>query len=528
MKNITKALLFFCMLLLTQTGCDKGFAELNENPLAPTEAQDGAIFNSIVQSLQLGWNRQLFLHNEKLYDITELAVVTAETFGNPESGAEDVWTNYYKALKNARELERRFAAHTEDPNIPNVVHAQLKVLMAYKTFQITDFFGDIPYSEAGRIFEEESIIRAKYDTHEEIYKSLIDDLIWASEILTTSGGQTEAGNSYLSYGAFDTFLGDNKSRWAQFSNSLLLRYLVRIYDKEPDYVAPRIQTMIENGASFLGEGGDIVMSPKEQDWLNQGVNWSFREHNKVRMGTTIWNYMTDEEGEVIDPRALIFFEPNNDGEWTPFPQIPSENTPQSGGNPYSNARDGQYENKGSGNIYASVNYYLIRDEIDIPEIIMTSAEVKFLLSEVFLRGIGVQADAANAGFNYQLGMLESLEFWQNIMVNSSIWQNQSPVLSIAELFAVTSHPKYDISMINDEDEKLKRIYAQRWVDAFRQPWEAFSLLRQTNNLPREKAENTYYRFQYPPSENAFNTENYNAQVGRMGGDENNVKIWWMD
>jgi len=120
MKNIYRILLFSCVLFFTQTSCDKGFAELNENPLAPTEAQDGAIFNSIVESLQLGWNRQLFLHNEKLYDITELAVVTAETFGNAEAGAEDVWVNYYKALKNARELERRFAAYTEDAEIPNV------------------------------------------------------------------------------------------------------------------------------------------------------------------------------------------------------------------------------------------------------------------------------------------------------------------------------------------------------------------------------------------------------------------------
>jgi len=528
MKNIYRILLFSCVLFFTQTSCDKGFAELNENPLAPTEAQDGAIFNSIVESLQLGWNRQLFLHNEKLYDITELAVVTAETFGNAEAGAEDVWVNYYKALKNARELERRFAAYTEDAEIPNVAHAQLKILMAYKTFQITDFFGDIPYFEAGRIFDEESVIRAKYDNHEEIYKSLIEDLMWATEVLTTSGAQTTAGNPFLSYGSFDTFLGDNKSRWAQFSNSLLLRYLVRIYDKEPDFVGPIIKDMIDNGASFLSEGGDILMSPKEQDWLNLGVNWSFREHNKVRLGTNIWNYMTDGGGEVIDPRALIYFEPNNDGEWIPFPQISGENTPQSGGNPYSPIRDGQYENKGNGNIYASVNYYLIRDEVDIPEILMTSAEVKFLLSEVFLRGIGVQADNSNAGFNYQLGMLESLKFWQNIMINSNIWQNQAPELSIAELFAVTSHEKYDIMMIDDEEEKLRRIYAQRWVDAFRQPWEAFSLLRQTNNLPREKAPNTFYRFQYPPSENAFNTENYNEQVGRMGGDVNNVKVWWMD
>lgn len=514
-------------MLLTQTACDKGFEELNENPLLPTNAQDGAIFNSLVESLRLGWNRQLFLHNEKLYDVTELAVVTAETFGNLEGGAEDVWSNYYTALKNARELERRYATYQDDPEIPAIVNAQMKILMAYKTFQITDLFGDIPYSEAGRAFDKEVILRPKYDDHEEIYRSLIDDLTWASEILSTSGGSTTSGNNFLTYGGFETLFEDDKTKWVRFANSMLLRYLVRIYDKDPDYVAPRVKKLIESGAPFVSQGGDIVMSPRAQNWQNLGVNWSFREHNKVRLGTNIWNFMSDENGDVIDPRAFIFFEPNNKGEWVAFPQISDENTPQSGGNPYSNARDNAYDNKGDGNIYSSVNYYLIRDENDIPEILMTHAEIKFLLAEVFMRGIGVQADPSNANFNYQNGMLESLKFWQNTMLNSSIWTNRSPELSIADLFGVTSHPKYDISIINDDDEKLRRIYAQRWVDAFRQPWEAFSLLRQSNLVPREKPKNEFNRFKYPPSESVFNTENYNTQVVEMGGDENDVKLWWM-
>lgn len=528
MKKITKYIFVISVILFSQIACDKGFSELNENPLAPTDTQDGAIFNDIVGSLRLGWNQQLFLHNEKLYDVTELAVVTAETFGNLDGGAEEVWLNYYSTLKNARELERRFATFTIDPEMTNIVNAQLKIIMAYKTFQVTDLFGDIPYSEAGRVFDDQAISRPKYDDHETIYKSLIDDLTWASEILSTSGGETTLGNSFLSYGSFESLFNDNRGQWLRFSNSLLLRYLVRIFEKDPQYVAPRIKEMIESGASFIGEGGDAVMSPRVQNWQNLGVNWSFREHNKVRLGTNIWNFMTDENGDVIDPRAFIFFEPNNDEEWVPFPQISDSNTLQSGGNPYSPARDNSFANKGRGNVYASVNYYLIRDELDIPEILMTSAEVKLLLSEVFIRGIGVQADENNASFNYQKAMLESMGFWQNLVINSTIWQNKPPEQSIADFFAVTTHPKYDISMAADVEAKLDMIYAQRWIDAFRQPWEAFSLLRQSNRVPREKAKNEFFRFKYPFSESTFNTDNYNVQVSKMGGDENNIKLWWMN
>lgn len=237
--------------------------------------------------------------------------------------------------------------------------------------------------------------------------------------------------------------------------------------------------------------------------------------------------MRDSEGNVIDPRLEIFFEPNNAGDWVPFPQVPSGNTQQSGGNPYSNARDNSYDNKGDGNIYSSVNYYLIRDELDIPEIIMTSAEVKFLLSEAFLRGMGVPKDVFIADFNYQLGMLESMEFWQNVVTGSSIWVNQPPLLSTSELFNVVNHPQYSFLIAENEDDQLDLIYAQRWIDAFRQPWEAFSLLRRTESIPREKGPNAFNRFKYPPSESVFNTENYNEQVGRMGADANEVRVWWM-
>ena len=509
--------------------CDKGFDELNVDPLNPTAAQDGPVFNSIVESLRLGWNRQLFLHNELLYDVTELAAVTAETFGNAESGAEDVWSNYYSALRSARDLETRFANHPGDQDATNLVRAQLKILMAYKTFQITDLFGDIPYSEAGRAYDEASILRPKYDDHETIYRSLIEDLQWSVDIISNSGATTDSGENYLRFGSFDTFFGDDLGSWSKFANSMLLKYLVRIYDKDPMYVGPIVKSMIDEGANYITENAEVVMMPSDQGWTNQGVNWSFREHNKVRMGSNMWSYMIDENsGEILDPRLQIYFEPNNAGEWLAFPQVSNSQTPQSGGTPYSNSRDQSYEDKGVGNIYASVNYYLIRDENNIPEILMTSAEIRFLLAEIFLKGIGVAPDPSVASFNFELGMLESMGFWKRIVENSSIWAVQPPLPTTGEMYAVATNSKYSINEVDNLEDKLQRIYTQRWIDTFRQPWEAFSLIRQTNLIPREKEPNTFFRFKYPPSELSFNEENYNNQIARMGGDLNSVKMWWME
>ncbi len=521
-----KIILFVALTVIVHSGCDKDFEDLNVNPVAPSEVNIGAVFNGIVASLQLGWNRQLFLHNEVLYDVTEQAAVTARTFGNVDGGAEDVWSNYYSAMKNARELERRYDSLVEDPRSADIVRAQLNVIMAYKTFQVTDLFGDIPYSEAGRAFSEDPIIRAKYDKQSDIYKTLIEDLLAASAIFS---GQSEPPiGAYIRYGAFETLFNDNLGQWERFANSIALRHLVRMYDVDPSFVEPLVKELFESGANFIIEDGDALMQPRKQNWENLGVNWSFREHNRVRMGSTIWDFMTDDNQEILDPRVRIFFEENNAGEWRAFPQIPDENTPQSGGEPYQrNRRDASYEDKGADNIYASVNYYLVRDELDIPEILITAAEVKFLISEVFLRGIGVSSDPFLAKDRYQLGILASVDFWKSIVENSTIWANRPNLPTISDAFNLSANPKYAMTTDGDTEENRRRIYEQRWVDSFRQPWEAFALLRRTNLTPRQKPENDFFRFEYPQSEVAFNAENYLSQSDAMGGDRTDVKVWWM-
>ncbi|MEO0473128.1 MAG: hypothetical protein AAF206_26170, partial [Bacteroidota bacterium] len=108
---------------------------------------------------------------------------------------------------------------------------------------------------------------------------------------------------------------------------------------------------------------------------------------------------------------------------------------------------------------------------------------------------------------------------------SEIWENKSRILSTGEIFGVVNHPR--ISIFDPANDKLQLIYTQRWLDAFRQPWEAFSLLRRTNATPHQGAENTFYRFAYPPSEAEKNPDNWQIQTGKMGGDRNDVKIWWM-
>ncbi len=527
MKQFFLTYIIFGFLLFFS--CDDGFEEINENPLAPTEVNYEAIFNELVNSLRLDWNQQLFLHNEILYDVTELGVVTAKTFGNVDSGTEEIWSNYYSALKNARQLEENIDELVgADLEATLIVKAQIDILMAYKTFKLLDLFGSIPYSEAGRAYGDQAIVRPKYDDERDIYLSLLTDLREASDLLIITSGNTAAGNPFLRVGSHDALFGDNLGQWIKFSNSMLLKYLVRIADKEPELVNEEVANILTNGYDLINPGEDVMMSPSQQGWSNLGVNWSFREHNKLRMGSNLWTLLTEDD-EILDPRANIFFETNNTDEWVAFPQLPNSGIPQSGGAPYDkDIRDNAYDNKGDGNIYSSFNFYLVRDEQDIPEILLTAAEMKFILAEVFLKGIGTGQDQSIASFRYAEGMLTSMEFWQDLVQNSSIWENKPTPLSTGELYQLTENPKYKFVVGASEEENLSKIYTQRWINYFRQPWEAFTMIRQTNLIPREKPTNDFFRFQYPVSESAYNFDNWSEQVGRMGGDETDVRLWWME
>ncbi len=528
MKKIT-FILFTCLVLLGFPACEKGFEELNKNPFDPTQVEMGPLFNSVIQSLQLGWNEQLYLHNETLYKITQQASRTAPTFQNVSIGTEEAWNKYYGALTDIREIESRLDNYDGEQEAVANVRAMLKVVLAYKTFRVTDYFGDIPFSEAGRGFENLDLVRPKFDTQEEIYKTLLDELKWVNDNANLDMDPvTASGAEYLSLEGFDKLFNEDMEMWVKFGNSLRLRHAVRMYDKDPNFAGAVISDVIGNNLPLIDEGEDVGMWPSRQGWKNEGVQWSFAQHKQMRLGTNIWNLMAEHDSldgsGIFDKRLHVFFETNNAGEWVAFPQIPDEDTPVAGGAPYEKLRDDNYSFKGVSNIYSPFNYYLIRDEDYIPELIFTAAEVDFLKAEIYYRGLGVPVNIDEAKTTYKSGVTTSIVFWHNLANSTAIWVNEVPTLDINEQYSIYNNENIDFT---DAIDPLQNIYTQRWIDAFRQPWEAYALGRRTMATPVEGEREVHYRFTYPPSEVENNPENWSEQVGRMGSDEVDVKVWWM-
>ena len=150
MKRNFSQLLILAALAILPAGCRKDFDEINKNPFYPTQTSMEALFNGILSSMPLGWNEQFYLNNETLYELTQQGALIAHAWPNIRIGVDEVWNNYYSTLRNIRALEERFDQYDGQQDELDVVRAQLKILLAYKTFKVTDLFGDMPFFNAGR------------------------------------------------------------------------------------------------------------------------------------------------------------------------------------------------------------------------------------------------------------------------------------------------------------------------------------------------------------------------------------------
>ncbi|MHC1707291.1 MAG: SusD/RagB family nutrient-binding outer membrane lipoprotein [Bacteroidales bacterium] len=539
MKSFKLIYILIFLLLPVAFSCTDDFEEVNTDPNGFSTASEGSLFNGIVESLILSGNEQFYLCNEILYKQTQQAALTKSAWGNASIGTEEVWSNYYSTLTEIRELERRFDGMNDTTAGLNNMRAMVRILMAYKTFRLTDYFGDIPFSQAGFGFQNLEFMHPKYDSQRDIYLYLLDLLEWANENIDPS----DNGEPFTTFTSFDKLFAGDMMKWRKLANSLRLRYAMRMAEKEPQLAGDIIRKIIDNNTPVLlgyNFGAAALESaslwPAAMGFKNTALNWSFREHNNLRLGSNIWHLMsandsTDGSG-IFDPRCYIFFEGNMDNKWVAYPQLPGPNTPASGGIPYGEHRDDEANFSFKGEcLFSPFNYFITRDEDYMPIIMMTGAEVHFIKAEAYFRGIGVAMDKDKASIEYMNGINTSIEWWRMVANNSRLplsgvkFTDKVNIPPSVNAASVLSH--YGFWNAASEDQKLKFIYMQRWIDAFRQPFEAYAEARRTGKTPREGDPINHFRLPYPQSEVIYNSANWAAAIQSQGGDSPDFKIWWI-
>ncbi|MBS1532678.1 MAG: SusD/RagB family nutrient-binding outer membrane lipoprotein [Bacteroidetes bacterium] len=519
--------------------CTRNFQKENAPYSGPASATLQQLYTGIGANIDRAADIGDWSEARWLYPITQLgAVYAASDFTFVES---QNWGLFYANLPAMDQMLTTMTSSPDSATYTNAI-AMVKVLRAYQALELSNLYGDMPYSKAGKAFSGSTTdLKVPYDKQQDIYKSCLNDLTWAVNHFNTNSNQYSFGNEFL--------IGGNISKWTAFANSLRLRYALTIYDKDNTDAAPIIADAI-NKPLLTDAVADVVGLSQTNipgisfDIDGAGRGFFFHQESRARMGSTLWNLFsnnnnTDGSG-IFDLRCNIFFEPNGAGEWVPYPQNPA--TPISdGGDPYNTERDA--DNKGwaahkAGNLYSDYNYYWGRDGIiggstgACPEIFITPAEVHFLKAEVYARGIaGVAQNMTTAQTEYEAGVTASLTFWKSMAFNSSIWVVNKPASATptnAEISAVLTNPKVAFNGAN----AVSLIYAQEWIDLFRQPWVAWTLMRRTGNATPQDANNpagytqnygSLQRYQYPADEQQLNNANWQAATG--GSDLTGTKIW---
>lgn len=532
------------LMAFSISACKKDFGDINkswDNKIY--QAEITALFNGIVGSLaadifpNVDDEQHGNAHGSRgtaltswVYQNSQLAATYAASGFRMDNTVTSIWENYYITLGNAIKLYQLVEIDPNATKMTNVV-AMTKTLIAYKTLMNTMMFGDMPYSDAGRAFTEGAVYyRPKYDSQEIIVKAALDDLKWAVDNFSDNSDQ-------VSLGAYETLLHGDIAKWRKLANSLRMRYAISIHQKDAT-TADAVLTDAFN-KPLLDASEVIALYPASvPNFVYDRGGW-YRGNSYVRMGSTMWNAMSSNDNVdgsgIYDLRCKIFFEPNSNGDWEPYPQVSSTSTEAEVGNsgsndPYSESRLTTWVTGGTWK-YAPLNTYYVSDRT-LPHILMTGVEISFIKAEMYNRGIGgLSADQALAKSNYETGISESVKFWYNLANGTATWTvNKPPATPPAdELAGMLADP--GVAYGADATTGLSMIYKQHWIALFHQPYEAWTLARRTNYatpsvpLPSSNVGYQIFRLTYPPTEMDYNNENWRAATG--GTDLSSKKPWFM-
>src|SRR5690606_22322360 len=130
------------------------------------------------------------------------------------------WNKYFReALKHTTDVKEKTK---DDPSRTNLYHMS-RILHSFGAMVLTDSYGDVPYTAAGKGFIEGEVTPA-YDSQESIYQDILIEMDQAVNGLSAQG-RIETG---------DIFYNGDVEQWKKLGNSLMLRAAMRHTKVNPD------------------------------------------------------------------------------------------------------------------------------------------------------------------------------------------------------------------------------------------------------------------------------------------------------
>ena len=450
------------LMLFAIVGC-RDYFDINANPNRSTSAEPAFLFSasmtaySNTRAIETGpsagsWSQIWAPGTFGVFVNPGRYVISPFTNGNTW---RTVYTGLQKNLDQAIQIARR------DVVVDNNAIAQCKIMSAHGYLFASSIWGDIPFSEA----IDTSIVAPKFDPQEDVMNgciALLDEALDSMDVTSELG--IKAPNDFVYAG--------NMEQWAKFARSLKFRTMLTMSDALGGANGDEMISMIREGG-MISSQADNAFVPYNNSPIEQNPVWRILDtytgrDNIVYFGSEA---LIEPMQDLNDPRVDIFFTPGPgaDGELQP-------NGPGEAGNPQTSARITWFNDNGT------PSNGIIRP--DQPDLFFTYAEQMLLEAEVEFRF----GDKATADQRYRDGIRASCEYYE---------------VSAAQIDAyLASLP--DLNTLS-EQEALRSIYIQQWIEYFERTIEAWTNWRRTewpelSDPTNSPISGIIRRIQYPPLE----------------------------
>lgn len=489
-----------------------------------------------------------------------------------------MWDRYYPVAIN--NLTDAIKNSTDRPNL----NAVLRIHKVYLMSVLTDTYGDIPCSKAGKGLE--GVSNPKYDTQEEIYN-------WFFEELKACVEQLGTGSDRIT-GDVTSMKGD-VAMWKKYANSLRMRFAMRISDKDDAKAKTEFEAAINDPAGYIRTDGDdayiiYLDTPITKDEGARDGDFRYNALGAILYGQDGTNpmFVCATFYEILkkleDPRLYRIcryfvntmrsdLKPDYTGnvdltdeirafreergwatkacemgeawydDWIgDLPNV-NPNDPNNNLDKLPKLKDliTQYPDAGFDSdasiqrlnkLWLSIDF----ERADNPGTLMNSAEVEFLLAEAKLKW-NIPSISGTMEDHFRKGVKASL-VWMNAHYLPSDYK-----MTETEINDYVNGPVLNSTLANNAKEAIN---TQAWILHMMNPAEAWANLRRSDyprikdrellptykftyddNVDGQRCLKTPTRICYPASEKQYNSANYAEAIGRMGGsDDWHAKVWW--
>lgn len=478
-----------------------------------------------------------------------------------------IWDQYYSiAIKNLRDA----IAHSADrPNL----NAVLRIHRVYLMSVLTDTYGDVPCLSINTSLEE-GTSTPKYDSQKDIYDFFFTEL-------KDCVNQLGTGNDNVT-GDVTNYSGDI-DKWKKYANSLRLRFAMRISDVDPTKAQTEFEAVSADAANYIASADDdaFIKYTNSPFTLYDGArDYDFRVNalGEILYGqdptsptfvcSTLFEYLKDNN----DPRLYSIcrhynnvkrseIKPDKEGNVDLTDEVLAylkkkgqDEAPCKPGaawwNNWINGPDNLEDIPTLAKLvkmYPEVGYEknnfparMMRPALSIdfcqpdrPGILMTSAEVDFLLAEAITKGwnaTGTADDHFKAGIKASMQLLN-----KHYLTDEAIMQQADIDAYVSSIMAT--------SPLATPASAREAINLQAWILHMMNPAEGWANLRRSDypvladrtKLDKFTSDFTYdddnlttpVRLCYPILEKKYNGENYKEALSRMGGkDDWHHRMWW--